>query len=137
MNTFNIYDQNFINSEVYQQFLKDNPSNGYLRIRAFAANQAIPISGMNITVSKIIDNNNVIFFEGATNSSGIIERITLPTPKLDPNNLDTPNSISYNITASYNNDKKIYKVNMYENVYVVQDINVVPNMNMMGGINGR
>ena len=63
MNTFNIYDQNFINSEVYQQFLKDNPSNGYLRIRAFAANQAIPISGMNITISKIIDNNNVIFLK--------------------------------------------------------------------------
>lgn len=137
MNTFNIYDQNFVNSEVYQNFLKDNPSNGYLRIRAFAANQAIPISGMNITISKIIDNNNVIFFEGATNTSGLIERITLPTPKLDPNNLDAPNSTDYTITARYNNDNKIYKVNMYENVYVVQDINIVPNFNMMGVINGR
>lgn len=137
MNTFNIYDQNFVNSEVYQNFLKDNPSNGYLRIRAFAANQAIPISGMNITISKIIDNNNVIFFEGATNTSGLIERITLPTPKLDPNNLDAPTSTTYDITATYNQDNKVYKVNMYENVYVVQDINIVPNFNMMGVINGR
>ena len=134
MNTFSIYDQDFVNGEVYQNFIKDNPSNGYLRIRAFAANQAIPISGLNITVSKIIDNNNVIFFEGATNSSGIIERITLPTPKLDPNNLDAPNSTVYDINATYNNENKIYKVNMYENVYVVQDINVVPNMNIMGGL---
>ena len=134
MNTFSIYDQDFVNGEVYQNFIKDNPSNGYLRIRAFAANQAIPISGLNITVSKIIDNNNVIFFEGATNSSGIIERITLPTPKLDPNNLDATKSTVYDIYATYNNENKIYKVNMYENVYVVQDINVVPNMNIMGGL---
>ena len=137
INTFSIYNQSFINGEVYQQFLKDNPSNGYLRIRAFAANQAIPISNLNITVSKMIDNNNVIFFEGATNSSGLIERITLPVPKIDSNNLDAPNSTDYTITATYNNDNKIYKVNMYENVYVVQDINIVPNMNMLGGINGR
>ena len=88
INTFSIYNQSFINGEVYQQFLKDNPSNGYLRIRAFAANQAIPISNLNITVSKMIDNNNVIFFEGATNSSGLIERITLPVPKIDSNNLE-------------------------------------------------
>ena len=135
MNTFSIYDQNFINSKVYQDFLKDNPSNGYLKIRAYAANQAIPISGMNITISKMINNNNVIFFEGVTNSSGIIEKITLPTPKLDPNNLDTPNGETYEITATYNQYNKVYKVNMYENVYVVQDISVVPNM--MGGINGR
>ena len=134
MNTFNIYDQNFIKGEVYQNFLKNNPSNGYLKIRAYAANGAIPISGLNITISKMIDNNNVIFFEGATNSSGIIERITLPTPKLDPNNLDAPSSITYTITARYNKDNKVYKVNMYENVYVVQDINIVPNMNMMGGL---
>ena len=134
MNTFNIYDQNFINSKVYQDFLKENSSEGYLKIRAFAANQAIPISNLKIIVSKIIDNNNVVFYEGTTNSSGIIEKITLPTPKLDPSNLDTPKSTTYEIIATYKNESKIYKVNMYENVYVVQDININPNM--MGDING-
>ncbi len=137
MNTFSIYDKNFVNGEVYQNFLKDNPTNGYLKIRAFAANQAIPISDLKITISKIIDNNNVIFYEGTTNSSGIIEKITLPAPRINSNNLDAPNSITYDITARYNNENKIYKVNMYENVYVIQDINIVPNMNLMGGINGR
>ena len=135
MNTFNINDQSFVNSKIYQDFLKENPGSGYLKIRAFAANQAIPISGLNIIISKNIDNNNVIFFEGATNSSGIIERITLPTPELDPNNLDKPNGTTYDITATYKSDNisRIYKVNMYENVYVVQDINVNPIMNQMGG----
>ncbi len=131
MNTFNINDQNFLNSEVYKNFIKDNPSNGYLKIRAFAANQAIPISNLNIIVSKNIDNNNVIFFEGKTNSSGIIEKITLPTPKLDQNNLDKPSSTTYDIEATYQNETRIYKVNMYENVYVLQEININPSM---GGI---
>ena len=137
INTFSIYDQNFINSEVYQNFLKDNPSSGYLKIRAFAASGAIPISGLNITISKLIDNNKVIFFEGTTNSSGIIEKITLPTPRIDSNNLSAPSSIIYDIFTTYNNENKIYKVNMYENVYVIQDINIVPNMNMLGDLNGR
>ena len=131
MNTFNINDQNFINSKVYKDYLQKNPSNGYLKIRAFAANQAIPISNLNIKVSKNIDNNNVIFFEGTTNSSGIIEKITLPTPKLDFNNLDKPNSTTYDIIATYDNKNIIYKVNMYENVYVLQEININPSM---GGI---
>ncbi len=134
MNTFNINDQNFINSKVYKDYINDNPTNGYLKIRAFTANQAIPISGLSITVSKIINNNNVIFFEGKTNSSGIIEKITLPTPKLDPDNLDTPKSVTYEIIATYKNNNKTYKINMYENIYVVQDININPNM--MGDMNG-
>ena len=137
MNTFSIYDQNFIKGDIYKKFIQDNPTKGYLKIRAFAANQAIPISNLKITINKMIDNNNVIFFEGTTNSSGIIEKIVLPTPKIDSNNLDAPTSITYNITANYNNENKIYKVAMYENVYVIQDINIVPNMNLMGDINGR
>ena len=134
MNTFNINDQNFVNSEIYKNYIKDNPTKGYLKIRAFTANQAIPISGLNITVSKIINNNNVIFYKGKTNSSGIIEKITLPTPRLDPDNLDTPKSTAYEIIATYKNNNKIYKINMYENIYVVQDININPNM--MEDING-
>lgn len=138
MNTANINDTNFINSKIYQQFLEQNPGNGSLNIRAFAARGAIPISGLKIVVSKMIENTNVIFFEGYTNESGIIERIILPTPKLVSNNLDIPNKTTYDIIASYNPDNfnKLYKVDMYENTCVVQTINVIPEMNFnnMGGI---
>lgn len=128
MNTYNVNDQNFINSEIYQKFLSENTSRGYLNIRAYAANQAIPISGLRVVVSTIIDNNKVIFFEGSTNSSGIIGGISLPAPKLDPNNLDAPNKTTYEIQATYTPDNitQIYKVNMYENVSVIQNINIVP-----------
>jgi hypothetical protein len=128
LNTYNVNDQNFINSEIYQKFLSENTSRGYLNIRAYAANQAIPISGLRVVVSTIIDNNKVIFFEGSTNSSGIIGGISLPAPKLDPNNLDAPNKTTYEIQATYTPDNitQIYKVNMYENVSVIQNINIVP-----------
>ena len=129
MNTYNIKDEDFINTKSYQDFIKSNPTEGYLKIRAFAASQAIPISGLNVIISKIIDNNKVIFFEGATNESGIIERIILPAPRLLSSNLDTPNSTEYDITAIYNKIESLYKVRIYENVYVIQNISVVPEMN--------
>ena len=128
MNTYNINDQNFVNTEEYQQFLRNNPSRGYLNIRAYAANQAIPISGLKIVVSINIGNNKVIFFEGSTNSSGVLGGIALPAPRLDQNNLDTPSMTTYDIEATYTPDNlvKLYKVNMYENVSVIQNINIVP-----------
>ena len=131
MNIYNVNDQNFVNSEMFQKFLKQNPGRGSLRIRAFAANQAIPIEGLRVIISKNIDGNRVIFFEGYTNESGVIEKIKLPTPKLDVNNLSVPNKATYNISTTYipNNLNNNYNVDMYEDVCVVQDINIVPRTN--------
>jgi len=137
LNTYNINDENFINSLSYQNFLRNNPSRGYLNIRAYAASQAIPISGLKVIVSTNIDNDKVIFFEGSTNSSGVIGGISLPAPSLDPNNLDAPNKTTYQIEATYAPDNltKIYSVNMYENVSVIQNISIVPDMNLgLGGL---
>ena len=136
MNTVNINDEDFVKTKAYQDFLVSNPSNGFLKVRAFAANQAIPISGLKVVVTKNIGNNNVVFFEGYTNESGVIEKISLPAPKLDLNNLDIPKSASYEIATTYlkDNTSELYKVNIYENIYVIQNISIVPNMNLeIGG----
>ena len=137
MNTYSIDDKQFKQLKTYKDFIKNNPSVGYLKIRAFAASQAIPISNLKITVSKNIDNFNVIFYEGYTNESGVIEKINLPTPKLDSSNQDAPKTITYEITATYipNNTVNKYTVNMYENIYVVQTIGIVPDLNVMAGGN--
>lgn len=135
MNTYNYNDESFKNTNSYKQFTFINPSEGYLKIRAYAASGALPISNLNIVVSKVIDNNNVIFFEGKTNSSGIIERIPLPAPRLDENNLDAPKSTTYEIKATYPEDNldETYRVNIYENIYVIQTISVVPTLNVSSG----
>ncbi len=70
-----------------------------------------------------------------TNSSGVIEKIPLPAPKLIANNLTAPQSEIYQIDATYQNIKNKYQVNIYENIYVVQTINIVPTMDVMSGDN--
>ena len=135
MNIYNFNDEGFKNTQIYQNFINDNPGIGYLKIRASAASQAIPISNLKVVVSKTIGNDKIIFFEGTTNSSGVIEKIALPAPKQNTDDLTAPNSTTYDIDAKYEPDnlKDIYKVNIYDNIYVIQRINVVPTLNVSTG----
>lgn len=132
MNIYNVNDKDFQESKLYQDFLKENPKEGYLKIRASTAFQAFPIPNLKIEVSITRDNNKIIFFEGYTNPSGIIERITLPAPITNPNDLVAPASTKYDILATYQaeNFEKQYTVNIYENIYVLQTINVIPNISL-------
>jgi len=129
--TYNIDDKDFVNSELYKSFINANPGVGFLKIRAFAASQAVPISGMNVQVSKDIGGNKVIFFSGVTNESGVIERISLPVPR-SSDNMMAPLITTYDIDTSYEGVDRIYKVNVYDNIYVVQNINVTPNISYGG-----
>ena len=128
MNTYNINDVGFKNSEVYKSFINDYPVNGYLKIRAYSASGAIPVRGLKIVVSTNYRDNKIIFYDGITDTSGVIEKITLPAPKLDVGNENVPNKIVYDISATYppNLLNLNYQVNIYEDVFVIQNINVVP-----------
>ena len=134
MNTYNINDISFMNTDAYKAFMNSNPSRGNLRIRAYAASGAIPISDLKVVVRTKINNDNVIFYEGVTNESGIIDKISLPAPKLNPDNLDKPETTTYEVVATYvpNETTGVYRVNIYENVCVVQTISIVPEMRIMG-----
>ena len=128
MNTYNIIDSSFINSSLYKDFIKANSSNGFLKIRAYSINEALPIEGLRVVVSTIYNNNKIVFFEGETDSSGLINRIKLPTPENDTDNLVIPKTINYKIEVFYDELglNRTYEVNMYENICVVQNINVPP-----------
>ena len=129
--TYNVDDKDFVNSELYKTFINAHPGIGYLKIRAFAASQAVPISGMKVQVSKDIGGNKIIFFSGVTNESGVIERIQLPVPRtLD--NMMVPVLTTYDIDTSYDGVDRLYKVNVYDDIYVVQNINVTPNISYGG-----
>ena len=128
MNIYSTKDSSFNNSLIYQNYIKDNPSTGFLKIRAYTANEAIPIVGLKIIVSKDLEGNKLIFYEGITDNSGVIEKIALPAPKLDTNNTEVPNYTKYNIEAITNNETLNYVINIYENVYVVQTINLLPKL---------
>lgn len=116
-----------INSKSYNEFIKNNPGTGYLKIRAYAANGAIPVRGLNIVISNYIDGSNVIFFEGSTNESGVIDKISLPAPIINSNDLVIPNYITYDLRAYIDNKvDKLYKVNIFDGVSVIQNISISP-----------
>ena len=126
MNNVNITDSNFISTIVYKNFMIENTGRGILNIRASFANQALPITNLKVVVSKEIENYNVIFYEGVTNISGLIEKISLPTPPKENDDLIAPKNTTYKITTLYNNREYTYVVNMYDGICVVQNINIVP-----------
>lgn len=126
MNNVNITDSNFISTIVYKKFMIENTGRGILNIRASFANQALPITNLKVVVSKEIENYNVVFYEGVTNISGLIGKISLPTLPKENNDLIAPKATTYKITALYNNREYTYVVNMYDGIYVVQNINIVP-----------
>ena len=132
---YNIKDENFKKTEIYKKFINEHPSFGNLRIKASAASGAVPVSGVKIIVTTTIDNMDVIFYEGQTDDSGLINKISLPAYKLDPNNLSIPQKTVYNIKATYvpDNLSMTFKVNIYENINVVQNINIVPELRIIEG----
>ena len=139
MNTYYITDEDFLNTDEFKEFMISNPERGNLRIRAYAANEAIPIKGVKVVVFTMINpSTRVIFFEGETDESGVIEKLSLPAPKLDDDNMLVPNKTEYEIDANYvpDNISTIYKVDIYEDVCVEQKINIVPELKV-GGFNGR
>lgn len=133
MNTVKIDDSDFIETDAYKDFMNENSGYGFLRIRAWAASQAVPIGGLRVTVSKVIDNIKVIFFDGVTDSSGIIRQISLPAPKTNSDNLEVPKFTTYQIIAEDSSDSmnSVYSVNIYDGVTVLQNIIAVPNTNMI------
>ena len=130
MNIIDFNNQEFQNTEVYKDFIKNNPSNATLNIRASSANFAVPVEGVKIIVSKTIDNYKVIFFEGLTDESGMINQIILPTPSIVENDLDIPNATPYDIEAIYEKDNvdNKYVVLMYPGICVIQNINLIPTL---------
>lgn len=132
MSNVSINDEEFINSNAYMEFMNNNKGMGYLRIRAYAANQAVPITGLKILVNKKINGYNVNFFEGYTNESGVIDNISLPAPIQDSNDLVIPKSTEYEVMATNDNANLTFIVNVYDKLYVIQNIGIVPKMNLGG-----
>lgn len=120
------------NNAEYNQFLRDNPSTGTLKVRTTSASSALPVSGVDIIVSKEIGENTIIFFEGKTDDSGMINNIKLPTPIKVSSDLEVPKFSTYKLEAKYSPDNfnKIYSISLCCSISVIQYINITPLVNM-------
>ena len=130
MNTILFSDEKFKQTESYKTFISNNPDNSYLKIQASRANSAMPVADVEVIISHIIDEYKVIFFDGKTNESGVIENISLPVPKIDTNDMNIPLSTTYNIEAIYTKENVdiLYKAKMFSGIDAIQNIDINPNI---------
>ena len=130
MNTILFSDEKFKQTESYKTFISNNPDNSNLKIQASRANNAMPVADVEVIISHIIDEYKVIFFDGKTNESGIIENISLPVPKLDTNDMNIPLSTTYSIEAIYTKENVdvLYKAKMFSGIDAIQNIDINPNI---------
>lgn len=125
--------EKFKKTQEYQKFIEENPSVGYLKVNVFTAYKAVPIPNTEILITKTIDDKNVIFFQGITDSSGTIENIVLPTTK--NTSLITPeapaNYTLYDLIAVH----KDYGIVKKNNIGILGEIKVIQYIKMNPEIN--
>lgn len=112
----------------YKTFAQEYPDTGILKVNVFTAGGAIPLSNTNVLILKQIGNYNVLFFNGITNSMGIIDNIVLPTPRRVANNTDLPSYTFYELSAIHigYQDIKQYRISMFGNTKVIQYVRLTP-----------
>lgn len=126
--------EEFKNTDLYEDFLLENSDIGNLKVQVFTAYGAIPIPDTKIVVYKDIEEYRVIFFQGVTDSSGIISEISLPAPKMVTSNEETPIYTIYNMTA-FNEEYetiKNYTIGMLGGINVIQYVKMMPIVDLEG-----
>lgn len=123
--------EEFKKTSSYESFAKENPTMGLLKVQVFTAYNAIPIENTEVVISKDFGDTKVIFFRGVTDSSGIIDNISLPAPSVNVSSYEAPEYTLYNLTAInvlYESIKQ-YLVGMFGNVKVIQYVKMSPKTN--------
>ncbi|MBE6971362.1 MAG: hypothetical protein E7446_04490 [Ruminococcaceae bacterium] len=69
-----------VGSISYNEFLQRNTALGSLKIQASRAQNALPTEGVRISVIGRFNDARVLFFDGVTDTDGLITGITLPAP---------------------------------------------------------
>ncbi|MCI8548299.1 MAG: hypothetical protein HFJ38_05355 [Bacilli bacterium] len=136
MDTISLEEFKNKHAEEYQTFLKENPEIGRLKIEVFTAYKAIPLENTEIIITKNIGNKTIIFFRGFTNSSGIIENITLPAPSFVSSETPfvEPKYTIYDLVAIHKEYKTVKeeKIGMFGNVNIIQYIKMTPEVKLEG-----
>lgn len=117
--------------DTYEQFIKDNPGLGTLKIQAFTAQQALPVENVHIVIKKDFQDQTQTFFDGFTDSSGIIDNVQLPAPKKSLSEDENYRGLTYStydIEATHPEYQKVNldEVTIFDGVKSIQPINLTP-----------
>lgn len=124
--TYNFDSEEFKRTSLYDTFKKEHQGNGILKVEASTASGAYPLEGVEIIISKQIDDDEIIFYDNKTNASGIIEAIVLPTIK-QTKIVEDANDIvytTYDLKAKYSEYglEKMYNVSIFDEIKVIQPV---------------
>lgn len=115
----------FKNMDIYEDFKKKNPLLGMIKVQVTTASGSLPLEDVSIEIYKDIGEYDVLFFQGKTNSSGIIDSILLPAPgKVPIGSLEIPEYAVYtmNVFKEGFDSLKKYSFAVYGGVEVLQNI---------------
>ncbi len=113
-----------------EDFRTSNNGEGTLRVQAFSGQQAFPVVNARVVVSKDFTEGTYTFFDDLTDTSGIVENMSLITPEsglANENNEILPYS-TYTIRVTH----PFFRTTVYTNVPVfdtitsIQPVNLIP-----------
>lgn len=130
--------EDFKKTGEYQRFIEENPDIGFLKVQVFTAYGAIPIADAEVLITQDIGEYKVVFFQGRTDSSGIISDIKLPAPMAD--NVPNPDVLLkytiYNLSVIHTGYETIkqYSIGMFGGVRILQYVKMSPEVSLNGEV---
>ena len=107
-------------------------SSGSIRVRAYTAGGALPVSGAIVRIAGAEEDNNHIAYTLMTDTDGLTPEVALPAPSveysLNSNPAEQPYSV-YNVEVSASGfyTKKILGMTVFPGVTSIQLVNMIPN----------
>jgi len=119
----------------YDEFLSDNPKSGSLRVQAFVAGRAFPVSNVKVKVTKEIGGQPYTVAERMTDASGIAGNIILPAPESNLSETPVTTQIPY---ATYDIliEQPRYVSLLYKDVPIFDSIESIQPVEMRPRIEG-
>ncbi|MBE6755016.1 MAG: hypothetical protein E7555_00945 [Ruminococcaceae bacterium] len=112
------------------EFRARNRGEGTMRVQAFSGQQAFPVVNANVVISKNFTDGTYTFFDDLTDTSGIIDNMSLTAPESGVANED--NEILPYSTYTIRVTHPFFRTTVYNNVPVfdgitsIQPVNLVP-----------
>lgn len=127
------FDENpYVIQPLPDEYKNKYPETGYIRVKVSSSNQALPVKGAGITISKNIDSKNYIIHQETTDRSGLTQNLPLPAPddqsSMTPSGNGTPRFAVYDMLVQRDGYVPvIYRsIPVFSGVVTVQPVQMVP-----------
>ena len=115
----------------YDEFIRNNPSQGILRTQVFTADQAFPVSGAAVRVYIRLLEGERELFSGTTDVDGVADNIRLPAPdssvSFDENSTIEPYAVySLRVNKPGYSEAVFEGIHVFDSVTSIQPVELVP-----------